>query len=203
MFWEKIKMKIAKIRIKNFRHIDDLELNFTDSLGRVREITALVGPNTSGKTTILDAIAASVWFPTEIPALRPDFKVKPGTVVRRGALESEVSSDIRFSDDEVEATTKLYELAEKKRNLNYRKNVTVTWTYPSTKHRSGNFNCNPKPQWLFKGRVTAARLLSTGRIKPDWFNKTGRIVTFDQQRMGLGKTIEPDIWKMGQRGFVG
>ena len=42
-------MKIEKIRIKNFRHIDDLTLKVGDML-------ALIGPNNVGKSSVLKAI---------------------------------------------------------------------------------------------------------------------------------------------------
>ena len=53
-------MRIARAVIENFRHIKRLELDFTDSLGRVRDTTVLIGPNTSGKTTVLDALDTSL-----------------------------------------------------------------------------------------------------------------------------------------------
>lgn len=44
-------IKIGRIRIKNFKHIKDLELDFSD-----RDLIVLDGPNGFGKTTIFDAI---------------------------------------------------------------------------------------------------------------------------------------------------
>ena len=90
-------MKLAKITLEDFRHLgtssQPLELSFTDALGRVRDFTLLVGPNTSGKTTILDAIALALGRSVSMAALRPDFKVSPRTVVRRGALHAPALED--------------------------------------------------------------------------------------------------------------
>src|SRR6266700_2300001 len=76
-------VKLAKLRLENFRHLGDsqhpLELDFTDALGRVRDFTLLVGPNTSGKTTILDAIAAALAPGLGMPTLRPGFNLSPRT----------------------------------------------------------------------------------------------------------------------------
>ena len=105
-------MKIAKLTIEDFRHLEKLDLDFTDSLGRVRDMTVIVGPNTSGKTTILDAINAGVSLATEIGAFRPGFVLSPRTVVRRGAIRARVTSTIRFSRDEIDATRRLFALAE-------------------------------------------------------------------------------------------
>ena len=53
-------MKVTSALIENFRHIERLELDFTDSVGRVRDVSVIVGPNTSGKTTVLDALAIAL-----------------------------------------------------------------------------------------------------------------------------------------------
>jgi predicted ATP-dependent endonuclease of OLD family len=88
-------MKLAKVRIENFRRLgtkaSPLELDFTDALGRVRDFTLLVGPNTSGKTTILDAIAAALGLGLSMPTLRQGCKLSPRTAVRRGALYAKVT----------------------------------------------------------------------------------------------------------------
>src|SRR3954452_14517819 len=101
-------MKLAKVQIENFRCLGSSEkpfvLDFTDPLGRVRDFTLLVGPNTSGKTTILDAIAAALGPGLGMPTLRADFKLSPRTVVRRGALNAKVTCWLRFSPEEVAAT---------------------------------------------------------------------------------------------------
>ncbi|MFZ4816897.1 MAG: AAA family ATPase, partial [Phototrophicaceae bacterium] len=43
-------MKLKKLTIENFRGIEHFEHDFTDELGRVRDLTVIVGPNGSGKT---------------------------------------------------------------------------------------------------------------------------------------------------------
>jgi predicted ATP-dependent endonuclease of OLD family len=105
-------MKIARANIENFRHIESLDLDFRDSLGRVREVSLIVGPNTSGKTTILDALAAGVGLGTELSFGRPDFVISPRTVVRRGALAARVTCWVRFSREEIEATREVLRRAE-------------------------------------------------------------------------------------------
>src|SRR5437764_4653917 len=105
-------MKLAKVQIENFRHLGGrgkpFELDFTDALGRVRAFTLLVGPNTSGKTTILDALAAALGPSLGMPTLRPDFKLSPRTVVRRGALHAKVTCWLRFSPEEIAATRDIF-----------------------------------------------------------------------------------------------
>lgn len=190
-------MKIAKLTIENFKQFEKLELDFTDSLGRVRDITAIIGPNTSGKTTILDAIAAGVGVATEIRQLRPDFQITPWSVVKRGAIEARITSIVRFSTDEINAIKRLYDLAKEKTVVPTANEVRITWTYPHKNYKLGFHNCDPRDgRSLFKGRSLAARLLATGRVDISCFQKTGGVFTFDQQRTGMGKTIRNDIWEI-------
>ncbi|MCK9637518.1 MAG: AAA family ATPase [Methylobacter tundripaludum] len=49
-------MKIRKIKIKNYKIFDDLELDFTDSDGRALDTIVLAGINGSGKTSILQLL---------------------------------------------------------------------------------------------------------------------------------------------------
>src|SRR5262245_28922057 len=109
-------MKLAKVQIENFRHLGDRDqpfvLDFTDALGRVRDFTLLVGPNASGKTTILDAIAAALGPGLGMHTLRSGFVLNPRTVVRRGALHAKVTCWLRFSPKELAATREILRLAE-------------------------------------------------------------------------------------------
>jgi predicted ATPase len=128
-------MKLAKVQIENFRNLGSrekpFELDFTDALGRVRELTLLVGPNSSGKTTVLDAIALALGRSVGMAALRPDFKVSPRTVVRRGELYATVSCLLHFSPEELAATREIFRLAEISEEVPEATEVKLTWTYPA------------------------------------------------------------------------
>lgn len=189
-------MKISHVTIENFRHIDSISLDFTDSVGRVRDVSMLVGPNTSGKTTILDALSLGVGIVTEI--FRPQFTLKPRNIVRRGTLSARIISRVRFSKDEIEATRYLYELAElSTTDIPDVEEVEITWEYPDNEYPTGRITCSPYKGWhLFKGRVQVARLLSTGRVDWDWFERVGGLFVFNQQRTGMGKTIPREVWNI-------
>jgi predicted ATPase len=192
-------MKIAKARIENFRHIKNLDLDFTDSVGRVRDLSLIVGPNTSGKTSVLDALAIGVGLITELPYSRPDFVLSPRSVVLRGALETRVECEVRFSPEEIETTRELFALSTHEEDqVPDVDTVEVIWTYPARdpkKYPWGYTRCVPQAAWrLFKGRVKVARLLPTGLVDWSWFRKVGGVFTFDQQRTGMGKVIPRDIW---------
>jgi len=187
-------MKLAKVTIDNFRHIEHLELDFTDSFGRVRDVSLIVGPNMCGKTTILDAMAAALGPMTQLPTLRPGFKLSPKAVVRRNTLCAKVTCEVRFTEEEISATQELFTLAEDPARVKDQKSVKLTWTYPDAEHKYGHCNTNPNGAWpLFQGRLRAARLLSTRRTGLGSFRKVGGIFTFDQQRSGMGKSIPPQI----------
>ena len=63
-------MKLEYIRIRDFRSIERMDLSFKDDLDLIRDCLPIVGPNTSGKTTILDAIALSLMPVTELYQFR-------------------------------------------------------------------------------------------------------------------------------------
>jgi len=195
-------MKIAKVVIENFRHIKRKELDFTDSLGRVRDMTLIVGPNASGKTTLLDALAVGPGWLTELSFSRPDLIWSPARMVRHGTLNAQITYYVRFSPDEIDTTRELFKIAEKPGKIPDVHEATITWRYPDPRkqHRKGHFAPSRNTWNLFKGRLTVAKLLSTGLVDWEWFKKVGGVFTFDQQRTGMGKTIPRDIWEIIQRG---
>src|ERR1022692_1980764 len=128
-------MKIAKVVIENFRHIEKLELDFTDSLGRVRDLILLVGPNACGKTSILDALALAIGPITENVLTRPGLTLTPGGTVRHTAPFAQVSCQIYFSDEEIMAARQawaLFQIGES--NVGWRvlgtNEAKVVWRYP-------------------------------------------------------------------------
>jgi hypothetical protein len=170
-------------------------------MGRVRDVAIIAGPNTCGKTTVLDALAFGLSYITGFSYSRPGFILTPSAIVRRGALQARVTTCIRFSQEEIETARRLYSLAEENdiaKGIPDVEEVTITWKYPDwdrQKYPSGYIHCEPREAWhIFKGRVRLAQLLPTGRVDWDWFNKVGGVFAFDQQRTGMGKIIPRDIW---------
>jgi predicted ATPase len=200
--WEEFHMKLAKIAIENFRHLgttsQPLEMSFTDALDRVRDFTLLVGPNTSGKTTILDAIAAALAPMFGTQTLRRGFTLSTRTVVRRGALCAKVTCWLRFTPDEIAATREIFQLAKLSENVPDASEVKLTWTFPNPRTTSDSefpIRCEPDQSWLLlKGRDQVSRLMATGRADWSWYHRLGGIFTFDQERTGLGKTISRQFW---------
>ncbi len=187
-------MQIAYVKIENFRKIEKAELDFTDELGRVRDVTVLVGPCGAGKTTILDALAAAIGPSTELPATRPAWTLSPRTVVRQGALTTRVTCHLRFSPGEIEIARKLGNWQDPIRNVPEASEVELVWTYPDSRGNFGYTEYFPTNSWmLLKARLWVARLLRTKWVDVSWFEQAGRIYYFDQQRTGYGRTIRRDI----------
>lgn len=192
-------MKVTHVLIENFRRIERLELDFTDSLGRVRPICMLVGPNGCGKTSVLDAIGLALSGTLELPGTRTTLTLDPRRVVRRGATTARVTLDLRFSDDEIAAATEALQALGNPQwphdKLPASKEVRLEWSYPDPSRSAarGWTTCSPKLGWLLlKGRVAAARALRTASGH-DWLRRCGQVVTIDQQRTSLSRLIRPDV----------
>jgi recombinational DNA repair ATPase RecF len=190
-------MRLAKVTIENFRHIKHLDIDLMDSIGRAREVSLLVGPNSSGKTTILDAIAAALGPLTQLPTLRQSLQLNPGQIVRRGELHAKVSGTIVFSEEEIVAAKEIWHLAQQPGEVPDAQQVKFQWQYPHPDHKRGMYTTRPATAWrIFQARYWAAKMLSTRRSGWDKFRKVGGVFTFDQQRTGMGKTIPPRNWEI-------
>lgn len=200
-------MKIAKVLIEDFRQIDRLELDFTDADGKARDLCLIAGPNSCGKTTVLDALAAALGPTTEFHTTRPGFTLTKGSIVRKGAEFSKVTVRLQFTDDEVAATRDLYSKAGDETVVPDVREVTLTWRYPDPEHRSsfGFADTDPETGWtLLKGRVRVAKLVPNKEkeVSWDWFKRVGGVFMFDQQRTGQGKTIRQDLLNVIQAASV-
>ncbi|OAD22050.1 hypothetical protein THIOM_002165, partial [Candidatus Thiomargarita nelsonii] len=49
-------MKLHSLKVQHFRAIENSTFDFTDNLSKPKQMNLIVGPNGSGKTSILDAI---------------------------------------------------------------------------------------------------------------------------------------------------
>ena len=123
-------MKLKKVSIRNFKRIDRFDIDFTDSLGRIRDITVIAGPNGCGKTTILDAIAYPLCRVMKVPFPKSEMGLTGNDVIRGGAIEARVDFDIVLEPDEHQELRRV----TKKLNPNWfvqnRNQGRVTWLQP-------------------------------------------------------------------------
>ncbi len=199
-------MRIRRVVIKDFRKFESLEVDFCDSLERVRDLSLLVGPNTSGKTTFLDAIAAALSPLTRIRCLRSSLRLTVPGIVRRGALKTRVEIEVQFDAEEIDTACELWRLAGHSPLAPLPDGrVTAVWQYPDPmdKVATGRTHCIPsRADGYFQARSLVARLLVAGKVDTTWFRRAGAVFTFDQERTGMGKTIRKDIFRILQSGGV-
>jgi energy-coupling factor transporter ATP-binding protein EcfA2 len=195
-------MKLRRVRIESFRQILYWEHEFTDSLHRVRDVTLLVGPNASGKTSILDAIAAAMNPLTRINALRPGLEMSLKRIVRHGATFARVEAEVEFSPAEIDTALAVLNMLDHKAGeeeaIRESKIVSFSWTFPdpSGKHAFGRTECQPREGWsIFRSRSRVAQLLATQRLRDtNRLESAGAVLTFDQQRSLFGRLIPRAIW---------
>jgi energy-coupling factor transporter ATP-binding protein EcfA2 len=184
-------MKLETILIENFRGIERVELSFLDELERVQDVVPIVGPNTSGKTSILDAITLCLGPVTELWTMRPDLVYSPASLVRRGAVRAHVACTVRFSDAEIEKTREVFERTGlvSAAKIPSENRVTIHWEYPdpSGKHELGLNRFDPAQGYLlFKGRKNAVRNFHVPGVSARDLQHLGGVFMFDQKRTGLG-----------------
>ncbi len=149
-------MQIRALRVRNFRGIDDLQISFTDRLGRVRPITVIAGPNGSGKTSILfsivQALRGVMGYQTDDVPEPSDFDVR--TSAGTASLSPEpiqicVSVDVEFDQVERAAIPRIFEdtadirpTPETLPDLPSGR-ITAEWQYPPARLPDGT----QKPTW--------------------------------------------------------
>lgn len=187
-------MKLESLSIRDFRGIERLDLDFKDELGLIRDVVPIVGPNTSGKTAILDAITCSLLCVNEPNLLRQGLRLGAPALVRSGAVRAQVSSTFWFSDDEIGAITEVWDRVEKKLGNpgQWKNHVTIHWTFPDSEGRSpiGSFNDEPSGGiLLFLGRRLLSKYLHAPGLGPGHFRRIGNVFLFDEQRTGLSRSL--------------
>ena len=187
-------MKLKKVSIHNFKRIDRLDIDFTDSLGRIRDITVIAGPNGCGKTTILDAIAYPLCRVMKVPFPKSEMGLTGNDVIRGGAIEARVDFDVVLERDEHQELCRVTKKLDPNWIVLNRNQGYFTWCQPLPPNsRRG------KGWTLLRGRRIATDLVSKHQEDITIFNKLGGLFYFDQERSIPARTspkhdrITPEI----------
>ena len=188
-------MKLHSLEIKNFRAINDISLDFTDLLSRPRPINLIVGPNSSGKTSILDAIhvVVKVFENPKHPELREGLEYNIQQLVRGTTNTTQIAFEYSLESDEAEAINNVYSSLELDQNFDLSNPVPplespakVIWYYPNRKLNTKNlcdYDILPGDSIKVlgaRGRVFQA--ISKNRQTSQIFDRIGGVCYLDQRR---------------------
>lgn len=193
-------MKLHSLEIENFRGIKKSGLlDFTDNLGRPQKVKLIVGPNGSGKTSILDAIQVVVRTleNSKHPELREGLEFSAQQLVysnnsRVKSYQSNIIFEYSIEKDEAIA------ISEISKALGFYPSFpldffyippvigtsTITWEYPK-RQREKDFSVYTIPKNSAKvlgerGRLKMA--LKKNSISRNMFERVGGVCYLDQRR---------------------
>ncbi|WRH68672.1 MAG: AAA family ATPase [Planktothrix sp. GU0601_MAG3] len=188
-------MKVQSVELKYFKKFRNLLLDFTDTeTGLARDLIVLIGMNGSGKTSLLQAIAATLGEATGRLKTLSDLEW-PGFNYELlgsnwGKFDPEVSLKVQFSRSELQAVREFNQkLQEMGRNLMSPAEKSIV----NLKWRDRRVQANTASElFQFKGRQYAKQLLRSEGFQV--FERVGTILWYTEQRTSTSLTSEdPDI----------
>lgn len=188
-------MKLHTLEIKNFRAIQEISLDFTDLLGHPRPINLIVGPNSSGKTSILDAIhvVVKVFENPPNPSLREGLEYNVQQLVRGRGNIAQITFEYSIERDEAEAINEVYFSLKKRQNFNLSNTspplespAKVIWSFPNREpsiKSSYHYSYLPKNSIKVLGaRGRASQAVSLNLQDYQVFDRIGGVCYLDQRR---------------------
>ena len=99
-------MKISRLKLKNIKCFEDLEISFEDENGGIKNWSLIVGDNGSGKTTILRSLAAGLCYQEGVSALLAELN---GGFLTQGKDKGSIEVGLKEKDsaEEIEIITKI------------------------------------------------------------------------------------------------
>ena len=179
-------MRMHALRVRNFRGIVDRKISFDGADGEARPLTVIVGPNRSGKTTMLDAlhlVTACVENPKH-PKLRVGFD--PDDPLLRPNPNQGIEVDLEFSLSKEEWR----ELVAVEQRLDgyptpefaERYTLSFQWPFP----QGGWAGCTEQSVDLaaqaLRGRAKAKVALARRLVSAQIIEKLGGVFYLDQHR---------------------
>lgn len=184
-------MKVQSVELKYFKRFRSQKFDFTNSeTGLARDLVVLIGMNGAGKTSILQAIAATLGNATgrlqklsdlDWPGFNYELLGK-----NWGRFTPNVRLTVQFSSSEIQAVHEFYEkLQEMGRELYTPANnhiVTLNWQGEKVQANSA------AELFQFKGREYAKQLLRSEGFQV--FERVGTTLWYTEQRTSTSLTTE-------------
>lgn len=183
-------MRINRIKLNRFKSFRQFEIDF-DSMVGLPDVFLLVGDNGSGKTTTLQAIAATLGaatkqIPTPLELEWPGFIAGGVSASHRGF--SQVTLDMEFSPAELRATQEFYNLSDystqdKATEPSLNPQVSLIWdTDPDARYPVSTNPQGASYFFQFQGRRYAYNLLYNRVAQDNMFEKIGGVFWYTEQR---------------------
>ena len=180
-------MKIANLHLENFKKFRHKTFDFTDESGKAKDILVIIGKNGSGKSTVLQAIAAMLASATRL-SVKPEDLEWPGLdwelVDSAWPAPPKIELNVEFSLDEIDATQEYF---KKTRRSQERTNAVVPANSAYVK-----LTLDPTTQkvmaptgaeyFQFHGRGYASSIFKYEENSHILFNRVGSVFWYTEQR---------------------
>lgn len=188
-------MKLTRARIENFKGVREVEINFNSPHPpSPRPITALLGDNGSGKTSVLQAIALTLSLVTRKTPNASDLEWHGFLAERLGTLgQTRVELDVQFEADELMAISELFTAWKATQSSAWLEShrIVPPGQFPNVHlvFEKGGVRC--REDWAgfnqFRGRYYIKTLLRSQPEIGNYFDRVGDVFWFDQHRnLGTG-----------------
>lgn len=196
---ETCQMKVQSVELKYFKKFRTPPVfDFTDpETGLARDLIVLIGMNGSGKTSLLQAIAATLGTATGRLQKIPDLEWAGFNYELLGnswgRFQPEVTLQVQFSLQELQAVAEFYQKSQGMgHNLTVppaqEHSVKLRWRSPSERVQADT----AAELFQFKGREYAKRLLRSEGFQA--FKRVGSVLWYTEQRTATSLTPEnPEI----------
>ncbi len=183
-------MKVKKITIQNFRAFkEEISIDFCDSFGNPNKLFLISGPNTSGKTSILDAIQVicETAANRERPRLRKGLFLSAENFQNEKENASKIIVQILLEDSERDEINKLIEqnprISAKCLLDESEETYEVTLEYPHfySNNKIGTYFTPSIPSAL-SGRGYLKQALKVGEVSAQLFEEIGGVCYFDPNK---------------------
>ncbi|KAA3597181.1 MAG: hypothetical protein DWQ06_14245 [Calditrichaeota bacterium] len=192
-------MKVRRITVQNFRAFkEEISIDFCDSFGKPSNLFLISGPNTSGKTSILDAIQVicETSANRERPRLRKGLFFSAENFLNEKETISKISITVDLEDSEKNEINRLIEqnprISAKCLLDESEETYEVSWEYPHSysNNKIGTYFTPSIPSAL-SGRGYLKQALKVGEATTQLFEEIGGVCYFDPNKT-LRETKPPN-----------